>query len=170
MGQIPGQKAENDTQFVPPWASAIGRWIGFLLLAGTASAVLAAVILLPEYAALREDRYQRDLEVANMRDLENLLIANERMLVALNEDPVFVERVAMSMGYFAPAEGDVARMGSVSGPPPGIVITHPVDRPEPPWDGWMIAARRLSNPATRRGFFLLGVGLLMMAFFFFGRQ
>ncbi|NLW87595.1 MAG: hypothetical protein GXY38_12045 [Planctomycetes bacterium] len=170
MAPIPGKKADKESPFVPSWAAATGRWIGFLLLAGTGMSILAAVVLLPEYAALREDAHQRDLELANMQDLENLKAAHDRMLVALNEDPIFVERVALSMGGVAPADRQIADLGLSPSPPPGIVITQPVRRPAPPRDGLMIAATRLSNNATRRGLFLLSIGMLMMAFFFFGRN
>jgi hypothetical protein len=100
---------------LPRGAKVLGRLVGFGLLASPALAIVAAVVLLPEYAAWRADAYQRDLVAAQTADLKSLRDAQERMVVAAYNDPVYIKRLAMWNCNLWPTDEQVLDFGPADG-------------------------------------------------------
>jgi hypothetical protein len=172
--------AEEKTFFFPRWFRAVCRLVGFLLLALPAVGILAALVLLPEYAAWKNDVYQRDLVAAETADLESLKEAQERLVQAAYDDPVFIKRLAMWNLNLLPANEQVLDSLLPPAPPPGRVTIVPHPRPAPPDDPFLRAAAKVSLPpdatspeyqeraGTRRGLFVVSAGLLLFAVLLFG--
>ncbi|HUT61672.1 MAG TPA: hypothetical protein VNA25_27855 [Phycisphaerae bacterium] len=167
MGHRPGRKAEPAAQR-PALLGVLGRLAGFALLAGPALAILAAVVLLPEYTGMLKDRYERDRVAAETADIEALRNAQERMVNAAREDVVFIKRLAMWYCNLWPSDEAVLDSPAQSGPPPGMVVTNPHPRPAPPDERLMGLASRLENPPTRRGLLLVAGGLMVAGMLLFG--
>jgi hypothetical protein len=166
--------------FFPRWFRAIVKQAGFLLLALPAMAIVAALVLLPEYAAWKNDVYQRDLAAAQAADMEDLRDAQERTAQALIDDPAFVKRLAMWSLNLLPAGEQVLPSNLPDAPPPGQVILPPHPRPAQPDDAFLRIAAKVALPqdanspqykeraATRRGLFIVSAGLLLFAVLLFG--
>jgi hypothetical protein len=158
---------------LPRWAKALGRLAGFLLLALPALAILAAVVLLPEYTAWKNDVYQRDLAAAQTADLQSLKEAQERMLMAAYDDVVFIKRLAMWNCNLLPSNEQILDSRMPEGPPPGVVVGEPHPRPAKPDDPLIRAAAKIAdspgkdNAPLRRGLFIVSAGLMIFAGFFF---
>jgi hypothetical protein len=151
---------------------AAGRFVGFCLLAGTSLGILAAVLLLPEYARLVRVRHELAGWRAATADKEAQIKANERLMAALPKDPVLTKRLAMNQHGLLPAdEVVVATSASPPQPPPALVRPPRHARGAPP-SGWVMrAARRLARPPLRRGLLLLaGVAMLAALFLFAPRE
>ena len=147
---------------------AAGRGVGFVLLCGVALAIQAGVVLLPEYAELHQDLYSRSCEAATVADMEALAEAQDRLIAKLPTDPVLTKRIAMHQQDHRP-DNSVATADPISGGlrSPGAVRLSPHRRPAPP-PGWLArASGKLANPATRRGLWLVSVGLLVAAVLMF---
>ena len=154
--------------WIPGWLLAAGRGVGFAVLGGAALAIQAAIVLLPECAELRQDRYVLACEAAAAADMETLADAQDRLIAKLPTDPVLNRRIGMIQGDLWP---DNAVVGMESDPgaslPPYALRPAPHPRPDPP-AGWLTrAGRRLSNPPTRRGLWLVSAGLMLAAVFLF---
>jgi hypothetical protein len=171
---------ENAGFFFPRWLRATAKAVGFLLLAAPAIVIVAALIVLPEYAAWQNDVYQRDLAAAQTADLESLKDAQERMVRAAYDDQAFIKRLAMWNLNVLPAGEQILESALPPAPPPGQVTIPPHPRPAPPDDQFLRAAAKVSLPsdpaspeykeraATRRGLFAVAVGLLLFAILLFG--
>jgi hypothetical protein len=189
MDPAPGRDPEAAGAETPPaaepagaprWFRALGRLVGFLLLAGPAVGILAALVLLPEYAAWRNQVYQRDLAAAQTADLESLKEAQERMIVAAYDDVVFIKRLAEWNLNLWPSNEQVLESRLPEPPAPGQVTGQPHPRPAPPDDPFLRAAARVSLPpdpdtaeykeraGMRRGLFVVSAGLLLFAVLLFG--
>lgn len=147
---------------------AAGRMVGFLAAAGTAVALIAAIVLVPALARLAQARYERGCQEALTADLEALAKAQERMIEALPEDETLAIRLLISQEDVTPSDREPYELPSL-GPSkaPDLIeaVRHP--RPAPPPDWLVHLDRRLKKPATRRGLLLLAVGALVAALFLF---
>ena len=153
------------------WLPAAGRGVGFAILGGAALAIQAAIVLLPEYADLRQDRYVLTCEAAAAADMETLADAQDRLIAKLPTDPVLTRRIGMIQGDLWPDNAVVGVEPDRGAPPPPYALRPPPHpRPNPP-AGWLMrASRRLSNPPTRRGLWLVSAGLMLAAVFLFAPQ
>lgn len=167
MGQAPGTKTKRDANtqdaFLPGWFHATGRLVGFVLISGTAVAILAAVVLLPRYAQLKRLEYRVGCKRAETAELRQLVGDQEHVIAAACSDPVLIRRLAINQCDMWPA--DAAVMPAPSGPvaPPHAIAPEPVARPRPPATWLLSAAARLQRPAHRRGLLLIAAALMGLA-------
>jgi hypothetical protein len=143
------------------FVSALTQFVTFCLLAGTALAVFAAVLLLPDYARLQQAKYQLARQQATMAKLRSLIEGNERYIAELPHDAVLTKRLAMNeLGYWPQDEVVVLTDGGPRQPSPGMVVAPAAPQPQPPAGFLMDAARRVADPPARRGLLLLAaIGL-----------
>jgi len=150
------------------FVSATGQFVTFCLLAGMAMAVFGAVLLLPEYARLRQAEYQLARQKATIADLESLITGNDRLIAALPDNAVLTKRLAMNeLGLWPEDEVVVISDRGPRRQSPAVVVTKAAPRPEPPVGWIMDAAKRVANPPTRRGLLLLAVIGLVAAMILF---
>jgi hypothetical protein len=173
---------------LPRGAKVLGRLVGFALLALPSVGILAAVVLLPEYAAWRNEQYQRDLVAAQTADLRSLKEAQERMLAAAYEDVTFIKRLAMWNCNLWPTNEQVLDLtppgarsagGRSAGArdndsaPPGIIVGEQHPRPTVPDDPFIRAAAKIAdspakdNAPLRRGLLIVAGGLMLFAVLLF---
>ena len=148
MARQPGTKA-NDYTTDARLGRAVGRGVGFIVLAGLGMAIIAALVLMPAWASTV--RAESDLAVDRpyIERSRKTLAAGARLNNALPHDPVVTERLA---------KGTV-RQDLLHAPP----IEYP---PEP--SGWMLGlADKLAQPKTRRGLFFVACVALAGAMFLF---
>jgi len=143
--------------------------VGFCVLAGTSLAILAAVLLLPEYARLERTRYELAGWQAATADKEAQIAANERLKAALPDDRVLTKRLAISQhGLWPENEVVVATAAPTRRLPPGLVAPAPHPRPDRP-SGWLMkVSERVSRPPLRRGLLLMAAVAMLAALFLFG--
>jgi len=152
------------------FVSAFMQFVTFCLLAGTAMAVFAAVLLLPEYARLRQAKYQLARQQATMAKLRSLIEGNERYIAELPHDAVLTKRLAMNeLGYWPQDEVVVLTDGGPRQPSPGMVVAPTAPAPQPPAGFLMDAAQRVADPPAKRGLLLLAaVGMVAALLLFPG--
>ena len=155
--------------------SPVGRVLGFLLLAGAATASLAGVVLLPAYARTSDAVYDTACIRAEVADAEAQIAANQRLIDALTEgpgrkvDPVLVKRLAMNQSQFWPQyETVVLDPQAAVTAPPDIVTPPRTPRPPRPDNMFIRVADKFESPAKRRGILLLAAAALLAALFLFG--
>ena len=156
----PGNDAERSQAAKVLFAA--GRLVGFVLSAGTAMGILAAVTLLPAYADILSARYDRDCERYRLAGMEALAVANDRLIAAAQEeDPVLIRRLAMSqLGYRPPGE----TLADPNGIGPVQLISLPnLAKPAPPSGQFRQTVARLQDPNTRRGLLALAAGAMLTA-------
>lgn len=140
-----------------------GRWVLFVVSVGAAMALVAGVVLLPAYAALRRAEWERDCLAAQARAARAEIAAYDRMLDAAPDDPVLTKRLAITQLGLQPRREKVVYEGSV--PRPAVLELPAEDAPTPPAAWVQTAASRLRRPRTRRGVLLLAAGMLSAALF-----
>ncbi|MBL7133050.1 MAG: hypothetical protein ISS78_03040 [Phycisphaerae bacterium] len=145
---------------------AVGRVIGFLMIAGPAMAILAGVVLLPSYVALAQAEYDEACAQASVADAKAQIQANERLIAALPTDPVLTKRLAENQLPCRP-QHEVIIPGAPQKRPPDLVLPRRAQRPSRPPRWLMTAAGKMSNPPTRRGLLLLALGALITAVYLF---
>jgi len=172
--------AEESAFFFPRWFRTLAKLAGFLLLTLPAVGIVAALVLLPEYAAWKNDVYQRDVAAAQTADLEAYKEAQEQVVLAAYNDPVLVKALAEWSLNLLPSNEQILESRLPPPPPPGHVTIVPHPRPAPPDDPFLRAAAKVSLPAdekspqykeraaTRRGLFAVSAGLLLFAVLLFG--
>jgi hypothetical protein len=153
----------------PPGAiDAAGRTVGFGLFAALGIAIFACVVLVPEYVALIEARYERDRLAADVADLAALAATKERLISDMSNDRVCTMRLLAAYEGLAPAD-HVVLIDPESEPtsPLETITFRRHERPDPPNGGLLRAARRLERPPLRRGLCVLAAMSLGLAFFAF---
>ena len=144
-----------------------GRWVnalGFATFSLAAVALLAAVVLLPAYADLRDARHQRELSACRNADLQAQYDAGELVIEAAQTDPTFMKRLAISQGEFIPSGQQIVHMPhDSSAVRPDVITPPPAPRPASPPAWIRHASGRVSRPDTRRGLLLMAGGLLVVA-------
>ena len=143
-----------------PWVNGLG----FATFSLAAVALLAAVVLLPAYADLRDARHQRELLACRNADLQAQYDAGELVIEAAQTDPTFLTRLAISQGEFVPVGQQIIHMPQDSSAVrPDVISPPPTPRPAAPPTWIRHAAGRVSRPDTRRGLLLMAGGLLVVA-------
>ena len=146
---------------------AVGRVLGFLMVAGSGMGILAGVVLLPPYASLAQAEYELGCMRASVADAESQIRANDRLIASLPTDPVLTKRLAESQLRSSPQHEVIIPAASIQKNPPDLIVPQRSERPSPPPKWLMRAARRLSNPPTRRGLLLLALGALITGVYLF---
>jgi len=152
--------------------SPVGRAVGFLLLAGAATASLAGVVLLPAYARTIDAQHDTACLRAEIADAEAQLAAQQRLIDALTEgkiDPVLLRRLAMNQSQFWPRhETVVVDPAAPAASPPDRITPPRSPRPARPDNMFLRVAGKFQNPAKRRGILLLAAAALLAALLLFG--
>jgi hypothetical protein len=134
--------------------------LGMLVLAGTGIAVIAAAALLPAYASLKDDQYQRDCQAVETEHLRRLTEANANFVAGVENDPLLRERIAIEQGGHVPLNGTPID-SAVASRPDHIYVTAP-PMPTPATGRLLQIAQRISRPGTRRGLYLMGACLILV--------
>ncbi len=146
---------------------AVGRVLGFLMVAGSGMGLLACVVLLPPYASLAQAEYDLRCRRASVDDAEAHIQANDRLIASLPTNQVLTKRLAESQLPVTPQHEVIIPAASIQKRPPDLIVPQRCQRPSPPPKWLMRAARRLSKPPTRRGLLLLALGALITAVYLF---
>jgi hypothetical protein len=153
----------------PTWLSAVGRAIGFLLFAGTGVAVLAGVVLLPEYAVLAPLKAERNALAHQLECARHLARYNPRMLDSLRTDPNLTMRLMIRHGNYRPAGARPIEGVSPAGAdaPPLNLVRRAADPPESEPTLAVRAARWVGEPFTHVALIVLSLGLIAAGLWLF---
>jgi hypothetical protein len=150
---------------------AVGRTIGFVMMAGPAMAILAGVVLLRPYASMLQAEHDEACAKATTADAEAQVRANERLITTLPTDQVLTKRLAESQMPVTPQHEiiipSIAPFAGLKRTVPDLVVVDPSPRPAPPPKWVMTAAGKMENPSTRRSLLLLALGGLITAVYLF---
>lgn len=125
--------------------------MGFIVLAGPALAIIAALVLLPAHARLVRTHHKLAVRKTQIRRAETLADANDRLIRAIPNDRSLATRLVLR---------------TVPGAP-GLLRPAPLRCPPRP-SGWLLdVAYRLQKPAPRRGVFAVACLALAAAMFLF---
>ncbi len=146
----------------------LGRFVGFMLLAGPALAIIAGIVLLPAYKSMKTTQYERDCRRSANAQYKEYLDAVNRQIAEAPEDEQFTLRLRMEQGRLMPP-GEVAiEVPNDPGEhPPGTIYAAPSTKPAPPSGLLLTMADRVADPATRRGLLLLAAVAMLAALFLF---
>ena len=146
----------------------VGRFLGFLMFAGPAMLILAALILLPPYKGMKMHEYSDKCAAAAMGEKSLYLDCRSRVISDMRDDQVFTERLLISQTSLRPANQTVVVDKSL--PPWSPMMINEVKfSPPPPPHGWLFQlANRLENPTTKLGLMLVMIGAGLAAVFLYG--
>ena len=144
-----------------------GRVTGFLLLAVPSMAVLAAMVLLPAYRNLQQQRYElARLEVVK-QEKEDLANTRDRLIHRLPNDESLTLQLVIAQTNLTPADAEV--VADPSKPPRNpLRITIPRrPLPPPPDDRWLALGHTIEQPQIRAGLALIAAAGLIGSLFMF---
>ena len=164
----PGTR-DSDTDRPESLASVMTRGVGFLLLAGLALAVIAAVVLMPAYAGLNQVIVENERIAAANTYYRKHADARDQLIKDVANDRILAKRVAMQrFGSLPRTEYVVPGTEDPRAPQAGEVAVPPPPKPQPA-ENWMTAtAAKLSHPTTRTVLLLAASASLAVAVFFTG--
>ena len=139
-----------------------GRAVRFALLTGSGLAILAAIVLLPEYVSLAHLEARRDA-LAHQLDCEKRLsLYYERTIRAIRTDPELTTRLMIRHGNYRPVGAHQAELGSVTGREsvPGRLLREAREPPPPRQDALVRAGLWLDEPFTQAAMVALALGLM----------
>ena len=166
----PGERSspQDDPREAWSFLFGFGRFVGFLLLAMPALAILAALVLLPAY----QQKCAKGYELARLRTdnaaFKEYIDSTERMIRGAPEDEVLTMRLRIAQERLLP-RNDVVLVDSNAppAPPPGVIVPPARTYPPPPSNLLLSMAAKLQDANTRRGLFLLSAMAMMAAMFLF---
>jgi hypothetical protein len=144
--------------------------VWFVVFSTIGVAAVAAALLLPELAALAELEAQRDA-LAHQLECERKLAAyNERLIRAMDNDPVLTARLLIRYANYSPAGCrqvpiDPSRRDD---PVPVQILREAAEPPKRPPSRLATAGQWLSHPPTQTGLILLGLAVVAIAWLLFG--
>ncbi len=150
-------------------AGATGR-VAFAAFTGVGLATLAAVVLLPEYAALTRLRARRDALARRLEGERRLLAYNDRLIRAQRTDPVLAARLMIRHGRYRPVHYRAWRV-SVADPPqpvPERIWQEASAAASPPHGLAYRAALWLEETRTRTSLMILALGAVAVGVLLFG--
>ena len=168
MEPPPGIK-DNPPDPAPGLMDSVGRFLGFLMFAGPAMLILAALILLPAWKHYALAEYEAACKQTLLVDQRNLsLECRSRIIHDLQENEVLTERLLMSQTSMTPANQTVVVDPSL--PPWSPMMINPIKLlPPPPPQGRLLQlANKLENPTTKLGLLLVMIGAGLAAIFLYG--
>ena len=168
MAPQPGTR-DSESDRPEALASGMARGVSFLLLAGLAMAVIAAVALLPAYTRLNQVTIEDDRIDAVNAYYQRHIDVNRRLIEAVPGDRILAKRMAMRrFGSLPRAEYVVAGTEDHSASQASAVFVEPPARPQPV-ENWTTAiAAKLSNPETRMILLAVAAASLVAAVLFTG--
>jgi hypothetical protein len=146
----------------------VGRFLGFLMFAGPAMLIFAALVLLPSIKHWKMMEYDAACK-QNLTDQRNqALDSRSRVIHDLQENEVLTERLLMSQTSLTPANQTVVVDPSL--PPWSPMMINPIKLPPPPPpQGKLLQlADKLENPTTKLGLLLVMIGAGLAAVFLYG--
>ena len=168
MAHGPKDEPAVDTPRDLNFLFAFGRFVGFLLLAVPALAIVAAVVLLPAYQSMKAMEYQRDRTRAVIATYRDRIKATRRVIEEAPADEQLTLQVRMAQERLLPPnEVVVVDPKAPPMPPPGSVTGPVRPMPPPPSDALLSMAQKIQSPATKRGLFLLAAAAMLAAMFLF---
>jgi len=147
----------------------VGRFVGFLMFAGPAMLILAALILLPAWKHYALAKYEADCRQTLLVDQRNLALdCRSRVIRDIQDNEVLTERLLMSQTPMTPANQTVVVDPSL--PPWSPMMINPIKLPPPPPpQGRLLQlASKLENPTTKLGLLLVMIGAGLAAVFLYG--
>jgi hypothetical protein len=144
---------------------ALGRFVGFGLLAVPALLIVASVVLLPAYQSMLNTQHQRDCVRADNDAIKAYIAQTERLIRQAPEDEQLTKRLRMAYDRVAAPNEVTVEDPSLPPSVPGVVrVIRGKKSPAP--SGLLVSmAGKVQDPSTRRGLFLLA-GLAMLGAIF----
>ena len=158
-----GTRSDSSRGLADRTLHALGRLVGFGLLAGLGVAILGCVVLLPAQARLLQTRYELECNRALNADYADRSQAEAFLIEGLQQDHVLVQRAAADAlgGPYMP------RLNESSSLPAVALHVSPNPRPAPP-SGWVVrTAQRLEDIRIRRGLCVLSAVAILAALLLF---
>ena len=151
---------DNDGAARTEFMSPAGRAVCFALFVGGGMVTLAAVVLLPEYAALAELRAHRDTLAHQLECEAKLAVYNGRLIRAIQNDPVLAARLLMRHGNFRPVGCEtIGTDADAAGPTvPARLKQEAMTPPARPPDALCAAGHWLDHRHTRLSLLALAIG------------
>ena len=145
-------------------ASVLARGVSFVLLAGLALAIIAALVLLPAYARLNQIIVERDRIAAANADDEARIVAQDRLIEAIPKDRTLAKRLSMKhFGALPRTEYVVAATEDLRAPQAGSVTIDPTPRPRPVANRLTATAAKIARPTTRLLLMTMALATLVAA-------
>ncbi len=133
-----------------PLSQAIGRGLGFIILAGLGMAILAALVLIPAWANAVRAQASLAVETARTVHQENKIATRARLINATPYDPIVTRRLAKGAAV-------------------NDLVHAPALEAQPQPSGWELElADKITQTKTRRGLFFVAIVSLAGAIFLFG--
>lgn len=141
---------------------AFARAVGFLIMAGTALAILAAAALLPAWQRREQARLNRDQLASEAQTQQRLVQYKQRMVEAIKRDPrQTAQLLVQQQHYRVPGQVPVQIVDAPADLPVAQLLAARSPQPRPITPLLAELAERLSHVNTRRGM-LLVAGILMV--------
>jgi len=162
-----GNPATIATPRKPGPLDTAGRVTGFLFLAVPAMAVLAAMVLLPAYRNLQQQKYELAcLEVTKL-EAEDLVHTRARLIERLPYDEHLTLQLVIAQTNFTPADAEVISDPSRPARSPLRITVPRRPLPPPPNDRWLTLGHTIEQPRIRLGLALMAAAGLIGALFMF---
>lgn len=146
---------------------AFGRFVGFVLFAGPALLIVAAIVLLPAYQKMQMVAHERDCERQRIESYQQHIRKQQELLSRAPEDAQVTRVAAMEMLRLSPRNEVVVEDPTMPKIAVGTIFVTPQAQPDLP-SGWLVdMAGKIQDPATRRGLFLLAAVAMLAAVFLF---
>jgi hypothetical protein len=141
--------------------------MGLLITAGTAIAILAAVVLLPAWYWREKARVQRDELARTVRTQQEYVGYKQGLIEAVKRDPrPNAQLLMLQQHVHLPDEAPVA-VEAPADPRVDQMLAARAPHVQPPDHLVMHLAERMIEPATRRGMLLVAGVLMVLAMIMF---
>lgn len=140
---------------------------GLLITAGTAMALLAAVVLLPAWYWREQARIQRDELAAKVSTQQAYVEYKQGLVEALKRDPRQNAQLLMRQQHVHLPDEEPVDVPAPADPPVIQMLAARAPKPQPGDPLIMHLAERVIDPATRRGMLLVAGILMVMAMMLF---
>jgi hypothetical protein len=144
------------------------RLVCFVLFVGAGLASFSAAVILPEYVSLSELQAQRDALSHQLECEKKLTVYNDRMIRAIQSDPVLAARLLMRHGNYRLADCETvqARSGSAGPSVPDRLLREAAARATPSTGLISRAGRWMDDRSTKLGLMLLAAAMVAAGMIF----
>jgi hypothetical protein len=141
---------------------------GFVILAGTAMAILAGVVLLPVYTHNMELEHRLKCQKMKMQGDKDTIAAMDRLIEEMKEDEILISRLGRSrIGLFPNNEVVVLDSGKRGEIDPTRLKIEPIEYPVFPDNQAIGLGRRLESLPLRRGLLVMAAAMMVSAMLIF---